>query len=182
MRAIPICRAMSAMAAVVWLACGAGAASAVPQQTKSLFSAGGAAATGGTLRVSGNLGDVLAGPSAQAPAQVWSGFWSPAAGANVGVGPGPLSATFLGQPQPNPARHSAAIEFSVERASRVELRIYDLAGRLVRELASGVRPPGVHRETWNLRSDAGARVPAGIYFSRLSAASAGAVRKIVVLD
>ena len=101
----------------------------------------------------------------------------------VGVNPDPSEAVgfFLNRPQPNPARNATLIGFGLGRSDRVALRIYDISGRMVRELASGTRQPGIYDEAWNLRSDAGARVPAGIYFSRFESASFSAMRKVVVL-
>ena len=174
---------MPAVAALVLLACCAAPAVAATQQVKSVFSAGGGAASSGTTRVTGNLGDVIVGRAMQATRQVSSGFWVAKPHPALGVNPDPSEAVgfFLNRPQPNPARNATLIGFGLGRSDRVALRIYDISGRMVRELASGTRQPGIYNEAWNLRSDAGARVPAGIYFSRFESASFSAMRKVVVL-
>ena len=43
---------------------------------------------------------------------------------------------------PNPFGPETSLHFSLPRDGRVDLRIYDVAGRLVRKLASGSRPAG----------------------------------------
>jgi hypothetical protein len=62
----------------------------------------------------------------------------------------------------------------------VRLAIYDAAGRLVRELASGARDAGEYAETWDLRDAGGRAVRAGLYFARLETAGRTLVRRVAV--
>ena len=69
---------------------------------------------------------------------------------------------------PNPFHGSTAIVFSLPKDGPVDLRILDLAGRVVRTLAS--RSPtvsGLHALSWDGRRDDGDLAPAGVYFVRL---------------
>jgi len=50
---------------------------------------------------------------------------------------------------PNPARGALAIAFDVGAVALVDLRVYDLQGRLVDTLAHGVLPPGKYVRSWN---------------------------------
>lgn len=67
--------------------------------------------------------------------------------------------------------------YSLDREETVSVAVYDVRGRHVATLLDGVhRPAGI----WQLevRTDA---LAAGVYFVRLSSASRGVSRKLVVL-
>jgi hypothetical protein len=64
----------------------------------------------------------------------------------------------------------------------VELAVYDIAGRKVRELLRGDLDPGDHLVDWDGASSAGARLPAGVYKVRLVAGGERAVATAVLLD
>jgi hypothetical protein len=83
--------------------------------------------------------------------------------------------------RPNPATSAATFDLSVGRAGRVDLAVFDLAGRRVRTLATGRMIAGRHSITWDLRSDAGERVTAGVYWCRVVDESASRMRRLVVL-
>ena len=69
---------------------------------------------------------------------------------------------------PNPSRGGlVSIGFALGRADRVDLRLFDVSGRMVKTLASGSFNAGPHRFTWDGTSDSGARVQPGVYFYRL---------------
>ena len=175
---------MRTLAMLLLLGCLGATAEADVLQRKAVVSAGGSHATGGTYTLSANLGDILVGPSSDGATEIWHGFWAPLADDAVGV-PDPRVPLvhFLGRPMPNPSRGSTiVIEFGRPATETVSLRIYDLFGRRVRELARGERGPGVDRAVWDLRTDSGERVATGVYFSRLTSGPFAAVRKIVVLD
>ena len=82
---------------------------------------------------------------------------------------------------PNPFRSATAIAFSLARNENVSMRIYDLAGRLVRTVLSQPLGPGRHQVMWNARDDDGRRVAHGIYVLRLEAGSFQARRKLVLV-
>ena len=81
---------------------------------------------------------------------------------------------------PNPFASSTAITFSLARPGAVTLRLYDVTGRTVRTLAAGAAfEAGPHRFDWDGTADDGARVGAGLYFCRVTAGTATAVRRVV---
>jgi len=84
-------------------------------------------------------------------------------------------------PSPNPASATATLRFDLPRESSVRLSIYDVAGRRVRELDSGVRTAGDHAITWDLRDTSGRAVASGVYFARLEVEGRAATRKIMTL-
>jgi hypothetical protein len=93
---------------------------------------------------------------------------------------GPVN--FLAGNYPNPFNPVTTIRYGVERRSHVSLRIYDVAGRLVRVLVDEVQEPGLEYEArWQGRNDRGRPVASGIYFCRLMAGSFTETRKLVLL-
>lgn len=85
----------------------------------------------------------------------------------------------------NPSRGSTELSYSLPSQAGVRLAVYDLRGRLVRELVDTVSGPGVHLITWDGRDRHGIPVSAGVYFGQLVTQSGGVTRalkqKIVVL-
>ena len=79
--------------------------------------------------------------------------------------PGPAIA--FARPSPNPARDQVRLRFSLPRAAEVRLAIFDLGGRRVRDLVSGMEPAGTHEIAWDLRDESGRPIPAGLSFARL---------------
>jgi hypothetical protein len=92
----------------------------------------------------------------------------------------PPTVTFA-RPSPNPASGIATLSFTLPRAGGVRLAIYDIAGRRVRELASGATPAGEHAIRWDLRDDAGHAVGAGLYFARLETEGLTFTKKLTAL-
>jgi Ca-activated chloride channel family protein len=77
---------------------------------------------------------------------------------------------------------SYAIPANIPAASvRVELKIYNLLGQLVKVLALKQQAPGEYEINWDGRDETGHVVPAGIYLVRLVAGNFVADRKVVVL-
>lgn len=64
---------------------------------------------------------------------------------------------------------------------RVELKIHNLLGQVVKVLALTQQTPGAHSVNWDGKDKTGRIVPAGVYFVQLVAGDYVAVRKVVVL-
>jgi flagellar hook assembly protein FlgD len=71
--------------------------------------------------------------------------------------------------------------FSLPAAADVSLAIYDLAGRRVRTLASGVHAAGTHAHRWDGRNASGSQVSPGLYFIRCATPQGQDVRRVVLL-
>ncbi len=84
------------------------------------------------------------------------------------VGPGAPASTRLYSPFPNPVSFASTIHFDLAHRAPLKLDVIDLAGRHVATLANRTFEPGRYAQPWTGRDDAGANVPAGIYFVRLS--------------
>lgn len=78
--------------------------------------------------------------------------------------PGPdASGIIFLRPTPNPARESLTLRFALPRETLVRLAIYDVAGRRVRELASGARLAGEQAIGWDLLDERGRAVGAVLF-------------------
>lgn len=88
----------------------------------------------------------------------------------------------LEQNFPNPFNPETTIEFVLPKAASVSLGIYDLNGRLVRQLiTSEHHGPGKFQHTWDGLSNSGERVASGIYFARLVAGGHAATIKMSMM-
>jgi hypothetical protein len=91
-------------------------------------------------------------------------------GASVGVGDRDARPTVHLDPlRPNPAPGMTRTSFALPREARVTVRIYDVGGRMVRELADGAFPAGDHALEWDGGGHDGRAVPGGLYLLRLEA-------------
>jgi hypothetical protein len=77
----------------------------------------------------------------------------------------------------NPVRGAATVVFSLPRAGRATVELFDAAGRRVRLLLEGERAAGEHR----LRFES-AGIPSGVYFYRLKFENQQRVQRCVVLQ
>ncbi len=82
---------------------------------------------------------------------------------------------------PNPFNPSTSIPFTLSRAGNTRIVIYDVAGRAVRELVSGVWAAGPHVAAWDGRDDAGRSLASGTYFYRLETPEIEATRSMVLV-
>lgn len=82
---------------------------------------------------------------------------------------------------PNPAHTEARLRLAVPRPAEASLLVYDAVGRRVRTLVDGPLEPGEHVVVWDGRSDAGDRVPPGVYFLRGRWGGFQADRRVVLI-
>ena len=86
-------------------------------------------------------------------------------GTIVGVEAAPAAGLRL-RAEPNPAFGSVRLDIRDDRPGVLDVRVIDALGRTVRRLASAWAPGEVRLE-WDGRGDAGARMPAGVYWVRV---------------
>ena len=114
--------------------------------------------------------------------ELLDGTWFEATDCVVFVGPrddGRMPANenpTLNMAFPNPFNPVTRISYSIPKSQHVRLVVYDVAGRLVEELADEVKGPGEYVVEW----DAG-RFPSGIYFYSLRAGNTTLTKKMVFL-
>lgn len=91
----------------------------------------------------------------------------------------------LGPNLPNPFRSGTTIQFEVPsfaaNAPRVELKIYNMLGQLVRTLVAAQFPAGSHRVAWDGRDQAGRAMAAGVYVYSLTANGIRMNRKMALI-
>jgi hypothetical protein len=83
------------------------------------------------------------------------------------------------QSRPNPFTHTTSIDYALPEESNVDLRIFDISGRLVRTLVDGVRMPGSYAVHWDGTDGEGRRVSPGVYVCILNAGEFSAMRKVI---
>jgi hypothetical protein len=68
----------------------------------------------------------------------------------------------------NPLRSGVAtIRFGLAKSDRVEIKVYDVTGRMVRTLADRVFTPGEHSVSWDGVNDHGQMMARGVYFTQV---------------
>jgi subtilisin-like proprotein convertase family protein len=82
---------------------------------------------------------------------------------------------------PNPFNPQTTVAFDLARGGRVDVGIYDLRGRRVRQLVAGEMPAGRHTVRWDGRDDGGRAVASGVYLCRLTTPDAGHMRKLTLV-
>jgi len=82
---------------------------------------------------------------------------------------------------PNPFNPTVTVEFDLDRRRNVEVSIYDVQGRLVRNLVNENRNRGTHRVRWEGRDNRGNQVASGIYLLLVRSEGWSDHRKIVLL-
>jgi hypothetical protein len=95
--------------------------------------------------------------------------------------PGLPTAFRLVQNAPNPFNPKTTVAYEVPQASEVAIRVYDVAGKLVRTLVDGTVEPGRYAATWDGRSDSGETVGSGVYFCTMETPSYHATHKMILL-
>jgi flagellar hook assembly protein FlgD len=90
-------------------------------------------------------------------------------------------ATLAGNPVEN---RQATILFGLAKHDRVRVRIFDVAGRLVRTLTDRRFPSGEHRLVWDGVDDRGRSMARGVYFTRIEFVDQAfrSDKKVVILD
>lgn len=81
---------------------------------------------------------------------------------------------------PNPFNATTTIALRAPEPGPARVRIFDVKGRLVRELHHGAISQGETRFTWDGRSEAGSAVASGVYIYRVEAPGIAENRKMVL--
>jgi hypothetical protein len=87
----------------------------------------------------------------------------------------------IGRVIPNPAGAESRLDYTLAEARHVDIAVYDVAGRRVRVLESGLRAAGQHFATWDGRAADGSQAPSGVYFFRLRSAETVLSSRVVRL-
>jgi hypothetical protein len=82
---------------------------------------------------------------------------------------------------PNPFNPLTIFAYELPDRRHVRIRIYDVAGRLVRTLLDEPRPAGRHEAVWRGRDRHDRPVAAGVYFCRMQAGAFRQTRAVTLL-
>ena len=88
--------------------------------------------------------------------------------------------TTLAQNSPNPFNPKTNIEYVLGQGGPVSLRVYDLNGRMVRDLVNEVQEGSRHSTEWNGKDDMGRDLASGVYFYQLTAPGVKETRRMVL--
>lgn len=111
-------------------------------------------------------------------------FLGNTSGPPTGVDPdaGPPLANYLDHNYPNPFNPVTTIRYGVKVQTHVSLKIYNVAGQLVKTLVDGVKKPAVeYKVTWDGDSNDGQPAATGVYFYKLVMKDFSQTRKMVYL-
>ncbi len=87
----------------------------------------------------------------------------------------------LFQNSPNPFGHTTGIKYQVSKSGMVSLKVYNIAGQLVRVLVDGDKKTGTHEVRWDGRDGNGRRVSSGIYFYHLETGGCRVTRRMQLI-
>ncbi|UCE25758.1 MAG: M28 family peptidase, partial [Candidatus Zixiibacteriota bacterium] len=96
---------------------------------------------------------------------------------NVGAVVGIL----LQQNIPNPFTDQTMISYQITAPGNVRLKVYNIAGQLVKTLVNGGQEPGVYNIVWSGLDDQGRQVASGVYFCRLETDDHSTIKKMTIL-
>lgn len=89
------------------------------------------------------------------------------------------------QNYPNPFNPETWIPYQLSEASEVIIKIYDVSGKMVRELRLGYKPAGIYTSQdrsayWDGKNDFGELVSSGVYFYTMQAGKYVSTKKMIV--
>jgi hypothetical protein len=82
---------------------------------------------------------------------------------------------------PNPFNPSTIIPFEIAAKGRVEMKIFDVSGRLIRTLLGRIFEAGRHTARWDGTDSRGRPSASGVYFCRLETGAYTATARLVLL-
>ena len=89
--------------------------------------------------------------------------------------------TALRQSSPNPFQRSVVIRYQLADHAQTTLKVYNLAGRLVKALVNEERPAGSYEVEWSGEDETDNVLPNGTYFYCLNAGDFTSTRKLILL-
>ncbi|MDP3964401.1 MAG: FlgD immunoglobulin-like domain containing protein [bacterium] len=154
--------------------------------TQQQLSAGHQTAVSDTYVLRGVIGGPVIGPIENFNWYLLQGFWrqTDETTSDVAMSSSTYSLA-ISPPSPNPARSGSAIHFTVTGSGTdsqpVQIVIYDVSGRRIRNLVNGPLQAGPHEITWDGKNNKGYGVESGVYYCRYSSQGKTLVKSLVVL-
>lgn len=82
---------------------------------------------------------------------------------------------------PNPFNNSASIKYEIAEPGFTTLKVFDVNGRQIKTLFSGIGTPGAYSAVWEGNDDGGKAVSSGVYFVRLESGNFEQTLKCVLM-
>jgi len=101
-------------------------------------------------------------------------------GVQSGVLPLGVPALRVAAPVPSLFKELTCLSYAIAEPRHVAINVYDIQGRMVRRLASGLCPRGKHTARWNGLDDLGRRLPGGAYVIRVESDGLSQTRKVIL--
>ena len=73
------------------------------------------------------------------------------------------------------------IAFSLPKATKAELKVYNVSGRLVKTLENKELIKGEHKYTWRGLNNQGSKVASGVYFYKLKTSDYTKTKKMLLI-
>ena len=155
---------------------------------KNVFSNGGAVLTDEHYRIMVTVGQPFISVTGTSSNEPRVGFWHVLTQRQYNV-VDELSETLselpaelhLLQNYPNPFNPVTVLKYDLPQRADVTLTIYDILGRQVRTLVSGIEEPGFRSVIWDATDDLGRHVGAGVYLYQIQAGDFTQTRKMLLL-
>lgn len=87
----------------------------------------------------------------------------------------------LEQNYPNPFNPTTNIRYSIFETNTVKITIFDIMGRVIKELVNEVKDAGTYTVTWNGRDNAGQMATSGLYLYRIEAGTFTDVKRMMLM-
>jgi len=80
-----------------------------------------------------------------------------------------------------PSQRKIGVQYYISQESQVSLRIYNIAGQIVKTLVDGISSQGIHCVYWDGTDDLGRRVANGVYLCKLQVGNYSQTKKLLLL-
>lgn len=87
----------------------------------------------------------------------------------------------ISQNYPNPFNPSTTINYQIPKEGRVEIKIYNLLGQLVKTLIDSELKPGYYKTQWHGTNNFNQKVSSGVYIYRISSGEYNNSKKMIIL-
>ncbi|MBI90072.1 MAG: hypothetical protein CMG60_08295, partial [Candidatus Marinimicrobia bacterium] len=87
----------------------------------------------------------------------------------------------LRQNYPNPFNPTTNISFELFKDSDINIQIFDVSGKMVKDLVSGFHNTGSHTIQWNAKDENGKTLSAGLYLYAIQVGNIVYSKKMVLL-
>jgi hypothetical protein len=80
---------------------------------------------------------------------------------------------------PNPFSRKTTVDFAIPKHTPVEVKVYDVSGKLVKTLVSETQKPGYYNIFWHGDDNIGRQVASGVYFVQMNAEGFESQQKVI---